>query len=84
MPCVCVCVCAVCCVAVRSCLECRQRHRDRGNKSSIPNNHKTQEILLNAVTSSKVGCDVITLLSVLLVAGFICERNKYKNTLPYA
>ncbi|XP_070762493.1 neurobeachin isoform X3 [Enoplosus armatus] len=45
----------VCCVAVRNCLECRQRHRDRG-KSSIPNN-KTQEILLNAVTSSKVGCN---------------------------
>ncbi|XP_065816838.1 neurobeachin [Labrus bergylta] len=43
----------VCCVAVRSCLECRQRHRDKGNKSSIPNNNKTQEILLNAVTSSK-------------------------------
>uniref|UniRef100_A0A8C4NWE4 Neurobeachin n=1 Tax=Dicentrarchus labrax TaxID=13489 RepID=A0A8C4NWE4_DICLA len=45
----------VCCVAVRNCLECRQRHRNRGNKSSIPNNHKTQEILLNAVSSSKVG-----------------------------
>ena len=24
----------VCCVAVRNCLECRQRQRDRGNKSS--------------------------------------------------
>ncbi|KAM3616421.1 uncharacterized protein V6R79_017627 [Siganus canaliculatus] len=43
----------VCCVAVRSCLECRQKHRDRGNKSSILNNHKTQEMLLNAVTSCK-------------------------------
>nr|XP_020468755.1 neurobeachin-like isoform X3 [Monopterus albus] len=42
----------VCCMAVRNCLECRQRHRDKGNKSSIPNN-KTQEILQNAVTSSK-------------------------------
>uniref|UniRef100_A0A671VLQ2 Neurobeachin n=1 Tax=Sparus aurata TaxID=8175 RepID=A0A671VLQ2_SPAAU len=49
----------VCCVAVRSCLECRQRHRDRGYKASILNNHKTQEILLNAVTSSKVGCDTV-------------------------
>lgn len=49
-------LCLVCCVAVKNCLECRQRHRDRGNKSSIPNNHKTQEIMLNAVTSSKVGC----------------------------
>ncbi|XP_068440668.1 neurobeachin isoform X1 [Clinocottus analis] len=43
----------VCCVAVRNCLECRQRHRDRGNKSSILNNNKTQEFLQNAVTSNK-------------------------------
>ncbi|XP_049431595.1 neurobeachin isoform X4 [Epinephelus fuscoguttatus] len=43
----------VCCVAVRNCLECRQRHRDRGNKSSIPNNSKTQEILQNALSSNK-------------------------------
>ncbi|KAM6987921.1 neurobeachin [Tautogolabrus adspersus] len=49
----------VCCVAVRSCLECRQRHRDRGNKSSIPNNNKTQEILLNAVTSSKTAIETV-------------------------
>uniref|UniRef100_A0AAR2KXF5 Neurobeachin n=1 Tax=Pygocentrus nattereri TaxID=42514 RepID=A0AAR2KXF5_PYGNA len=28
----------VCCVAVRSCLECRQRQRDRGFKSSLSNN----------------------------------------------
>uniref|UniRef100_A0A4W6DZY4 Neurobeachin n=1 Tax=Lates calcarifer TaxID=8187 RepID=A0A4W6DZY4_LATCA len=49
----------VCCVAVRNCLECRQRHRDRGNKSSIHNNNKTQEILLNAMTSSKVGYDTV-------------------------
>lgn len=69
------CVCAVCCVAVRNCLECRQRHRDRGSKSSIPNNHKTQEILLNAVTSSKVGCDVITSLSVRNDAKFIYTMN---------
>uniref|UniRef100_A0A7N6AB70 Neurobeachin n=1 Tax=Anabas testudineus TaxID=64144 RepID=A0A7N6AB70_ANATE len=41
----------VCCVAVRNCLECRERHRDRGNKSSILNNNKTQEILQSAVTS---------------------------------
>uniref|UniRef100_A0A669DKR3 Neurobeachin n=1 Tax=Oreochromis niloticus TaxID=8128 RepID=A0A669DKR3_ORENI len=44
----------VCCVAVRNCLECRQRPRERGNTSSILNN-KTQEILHNA--TSKVGCD---------------------------
>uniref|UniRef100_A0A3Q3EBE1 Neurobeachin n=1 Tax=Labrus bergylta TaxID=56723 RepID=A0A3Q3EBE1_9LABR len=49
----------VCCVAVRSCLECRQRHRDKGNKSSIPNNNKTQEILLNAVTSSKTAIETV-------------------------
>uniref|UniRef100_A0A671VP31 Neurobeachin n=1 Tax=Sparus aurata TaxID=8175 RepID=A0A671VP31_SPAAU len=49
----------VCCVAVRSCLECRQRHRDRGYKASILNNHKTQEILLNAVTSSKTAIETV-------------------------
>ncbi|XP_078140136.1 neurobeachin isoform X5 [Centroberyx gerrardi] len=43
----------VCCVAVRNCLECRQRQRDRGAKSSIPNS-KSQEILHSAVASSKV------------------------------
>uniref|UniRef100_A0A7N6B3L6 Neurobeachin n=1 Tax=Anabas testudineus TaxID=64144 RepID=A0A7N6B3L6_ANATE len=48
----------VCCVAVRNCLECRERHRDRGNKSSILNNNKTQEILQSAVTS-KVGWDTV-------------------------
>nr|XP_019943616.1 PREDICTED: neurobeachin-like [Paralichthys olivaceus] len=49
----------VCCVAVRNCLECRQRHRDRGSKSSIPNNNKTQEILLNALTSSKTAIEIV-------------------------
>ncbi|XP_041088547.1 neurobeachin-like [Polyodon spathula] len=34
----------VCCVAVRNCLECRQRQRDRTTKSSMPNS-KTQENL---------------------------------------
>ncbi|XP_075956980.1 neurobeachin isoform X3 [Anarhichas minor] len=49
----------VCCVAVRNCLECRQRHRDRGNKSSIPNNNKTQEFLQNAVTSNKTAIETV-------------------------
>ncbi|XP_041654369.1 neurobeachin [Cheilinus undulatus] len=49
----------VCCVAVRSCLECRLRHRERGNKSSIPNNNKTQDILLNPVTSSKTAIETV-------------------------
>lgn len=44
----------VCCVAVKNCLECRQRCRDGGKKSFILNNHKTQEITLGAVTSSRV------------------------------
>ncbi|XP_054868119.1 neurobeachin isoform X2 [Amphiprion ocellaris] len=48
----------VCCVAVRNCLECRQRHRERGNLSSIPNN-KTQEILQNAMTSSKTAIETV-------------------------
>ncbi|XP_074536226.1 neurobeachin isoform X1 [Halichoeres trimaculatus] len=48
----------VCCVAVRSCLECRQRHRDRGNKSSVLNN-KTQEILINAATASKTAIETV-------------------------
>lgn len=60
MLCVSVSVCAVCCVAVRNCLECRQRHRERGNKSSIPNNNKTQEILQNAATSNKVHVTSLT------------------------
>ncbi|XP_037325209.2 neurobeachin isoform X1 [Pungitius pungitius] len=42
----------VCCVAVRNCLECRHRHKERGNESSIPNN-KTQEFPQNTVTSNK-------------------------------
>ncbi|XP_060929107.1 neurobeachin-like [Limanda limanda] len=49
----------VCCVAVRNCLECRQRHSDRGSKFYIPNNNKTQEILLNAVTSSKTAIEIV-------------------------
>uniref|UniRef100_A0A667XI43 Neurobeachin n=1 Tax=Myripristis murdjan TaxID=586833 RepID=A0A667XI43_9TELE len=46
----------VCCVAVRNCLECRQRQRDRGAKSSIPNS-KTQETLHSAVASSKTAIE---------------------------
>ncbi|XP_058884561.1 neurobeachin-like isoform X10 [Acipenser ruthenus] len=37
----------VCCVAVRNCLECRQRQRDRTTTSSMPNS-KTQENLQSA------------------------------------
>uniref|UniRef100_A0A669E727 Neurobeachin n=1 Tax=Oreochromis niloticus TaxID=8128 RepID=A0A669E727_ORENI len=43
----------VCCVAVRNCLECRQRPRERGNTSSILNN-KTQEILHNATSKTAI------------------------------
>nr|XP_040026827.1 neurobeachin isoform X2 [Gasterosteus aculeatus aculeatus] len=43
----------VCCVAVRNCLECRQRHKERGNESSVPNNNETQEFPQNTVTSNK-------------------------------
>ncbi|XP_056139754.1 neurobeachin isoform X3 [Lampris incognitus] len=42
----------VCCVAVRSCLEYRQRQRDRGAKFSIPNS-KTQENLHSTLAASK-------------------------------
>ncbi|KAJ8368522.1 hypothetical protein SKAU_G00085500 [Synaphobranchus kaupii] len=42
----------VCCVAVRNCLECRQRQRDRTTKSSLPNS-KTQENLQNIPPVSK-------------------------------
>uniref|UniRef100_A0A8C9ZK33 Neurobeachin n=1 Tax=Sander lucioperca TaxID=283035 RepID=A0A8C9ZK33_SANLU len=44
----------VCCVAVRNCLECRQRHRDRGLKYSITNNNKTHENLQNATAIETV------------------------------
>uniref|UniRef100_A0A673MFF8 Neurobeachin-like n=1 Tax=Sinocyclocheilus rhinocerous TaxID=307959 RepID=A0A673MFF8_9TELE len=40
----------VCCVAVRNCLECRQRQRDRGSKSSLPIS-KTQENLQTAASN---------------------------------
>ncbi|XP_054650005.1 neurobeachin-like isoform X3 [Dunckerocampus dactyliophorus] len=43
----------VCCMAVKSCLECRQRHTDLGKMMSVPNNNKCQEILPNAVTPGK-------------------------------
>ncbi|TRY90962.1 hypothetical protein DNTS_022194, partial [Danionella cerebrum] len=42
----------VCCVAVRNCLECRQRQRDRGSKTSLPIS-KTQENLQTAASTSK-------------------------------
>uniref|UniRef100_A0A7N8XMH7 Neurobeachin n=1 Tax=Mastacembelus armatus TaxID=205130 RepID=A0A7N8XMH7_9TELE len=67
----------VCCVAVRNCLECRQRHRDRGNKFSIPNN-KTQETLQNAMSSTKddskqaqfLALAVVYFISVLMVSKY--------------
>uniref|UniRef100_A0A3Q3M815 Neurobeachin n=1 Tax=Mastacembelus armatus TaxID=205130 RepID=A0A3Q3M815_9TELE len=43
----------VCCVAVRNCLECRQRQRDRSCKSSLTSS-KSQDSLHSASTSSKV------------------------------
>ncbi|XP_031427880.1 neurobeachin a isoform X9 [Clupea harengus] len=42
----------VCCVAVRNCLDCRQRQRDRGSMSSLPIS-KTQENLQSAASASK-------------------------------
>lgn len=44
---------SVCCVAVRNCLECRQRQRDRGCKSSLTSS-KSQDSLYSASTTSKV------------------------------
>uniref|UniRef100_A0A8K9XHH0 Neurobeachin n=1 Tax=Oncorhynchus mykiss TaxID=8022 RepID=A0A8K9XHH0_ONCMY len=45
----------VCCVAVRNCLECRQRQRDRGcfSKSNLPSS-KSQDSLQSAAAASKV------------------------------
>uniref|UniRef100_A0A8C2FW64 Neurobeachin n=1 Tax=Cyprinus carpio TaxID=7962 RepID=A0A8C2FW64_CYPCA len=51
----------VCCVAVRNCLECRQRHRDRILKSTLSSS-KSQEGLQGMSTASKVP----TLLHALL------------------
>ncbi|KAF3840927.1 hypothetical protein F7725_006789 [Dissostichus mawsoni] len=42
----------VCCVAVRNCLECRQRQRDRSCKSSLTSS-KSQDSLHSASTNSK-------------------------------
>ncbi|KAJ8275564.1 hypothetical protein COCON_G00073160 [Conger conger] len=43
----------VCCVAVRSCLECRQRQRDRGAKTSLFCSSKSQESLQGVAPASK-------------------------------
>ncbi|KAJ8342609.1 hypothetical protein SKAU_G00325370 [Synaphobranchus kaupii] len=44
----------VCCVAVRNCLECRQRQRDRGTKSCLfSSSSKTQESLQGISAASK-------------------------------
>ncbi|MED6238859.1 hypothetical protein ATANTOWER_031276 [Ataeniobius toweri] len=43
---------SVCCVAVRNCLECRQRQRDRSCKSSLTSS-KSQDSLHSASTASK-------------------------------
>uniref|UniRef100_A0A8C6LM26 Neurobeachin n=1 Tax=Nothobranchius furzeri TaxID=105023 RepID=A0A8C6LM26_NOTFU len=43
----------VCCVAVRNCLECRQRQRDRSCKSSLTSS-KSQDSLHSASTTSKL------------------------------
>ncbi|XP_077396974.1 neurobeachin isoform X2 [Festucalex cinctus] len=43
----------VCCMAVRSCLECRQRHGGCGNVLSAPNN-KCQDMPPNVVTPGKL------------------------------
>uniref|UniRef100_A0A8C7JS17 Neurobeachin n=1 Tax=Oncorhynchus kisutch TaxID=8019 RepID=A0A8C7JS17_ONCKI len=51
----------VCCVAVRNCLECRQRQRDRGCFSNLPSS-KSQDSLQSAAAASKV----ITPLPLLL------------------
>uniref|UniRef100_A0A665VYM3 Neurobeachin n=1 Tax=Echeneis naucrates TaxID=173247 RepID=A0A665VYM3_ECHNA len=51
----------VCCVAVRNCLECRQRQRDRSCKSSLTSS-KSQDSLHSASTTSKVPQDPDRLL----------------------
>ncbi|XP_028976570.2 neurobeachin a isoform X9 [Esox lucius] len=45
----------VCCVAVRNCLECRQRQRDRGcvSKSNLPTSSKSQDSLQSSAAASK-------------------------------
>ncbi|KAG9348462.1 hypothetical protein JZ751_002197 [Albula glossodonta] len=67
----------MCCVAVRNCLECRQRQRDRTTKSSIPNS-KTQENLQNVSSASKddskqaqfLALAVVYFISVLMVSKY--------------
>uniref|UniRef100_A0A8B9LPJ6 Neurobeachin b n=1 Tax=Astyanax mexicanus TaxID=7994 RepID=A0A8B9LPJ6_ASTMX len=58
----------VCCVAVRSCLECRQRQRDRGFKSSM-SSLKPQDSLQNTAASSKVPKDSMQFIPVLFDDG---------------
>lgn len=45
---------SVCCVAVRNCLECRQRQRDRSCKSSLTSSKSQDSLLHSASTASKV------------------------------
>uniref|UniRef100_A0A8D0C1S6 Neurobeachin n=1 Tax=Salvator merianae TaxID=96440 RepID=A0A8D0C1S6_SALMN len=69
----------VCCVAVRNCLECRQRQRERVNKSSLISS-KTQETLqgISAATTAKddskqaqfLALAVVYFISVLMVSKY--------------
>uniref|UniRef100_A0A8D3CXW6 Neurobeachin n=1 Tax=Scophthalmus maximus TaxID=52904 RepID=A0A8D3CXW6_SCOMX len=67
----------VCCVAVRNCLECRQRQRDRSCKSSLTSS-KSQDSLHSASTTSKddskqaqfLALAVVYFISVLMVSKY--------------
>uniref|UniRef100_A0A672P2Z4 Neurobeachin n=1 Tax=Sinocyclocheilus grahami TaxID=75366 RepID=A0A672P2Z4_SINGR len=74
----------VCCVAVRNCLECRQRQRDRGSKSSLPINpdrllqdvdiNRLRAVVFRDVDDSKqaqfLALAVVYFISVLMVSKY--------------
>uniref|UniRef100_A0A8C1U4P4 Neurobeachin a n=1 Tax=Cyprinus carpio TaxID=7962 RepID=A0A8C1U4P4_CYPCA len=74
----------VCCVAVRNCLECRQRQRDRGSKTSLPINpdrllqdvdiNRLRAVVFRDVDDSKqaqfLALAVVYFISVLMVSKY--------------
>uniref|UniRef100_A0A8C1ISS9 Neurobeachin b n=1 Tax=Cyprinus carpio TaxID=7962 RepID=A0A8C1ISS9_CYPCA len=73
----------VCCVAVRNCLECRQRQRDRSLKSTLSSS-KSQEGLQSVSTASKVPTFLPTLLHCIQALNTISDDSKQAQFLALA
>uniref|UniRef100_A0A8C1ZTH1 Neurobeachin n=1 Tax=Cyprinus carpio TaxID=7962 RepID=A0A8C1ZTH1_CYPCA len=73
----------VCCVAVRNCLECRQRHRDRILKSTLSSS-KSQEGLQGMSTASKVPALLHALLYCIQALYTVSDDSKQAQFLALA